>query len=247
MLANQGRAVPEGSVYQKYISGKPCSFSFVTDGRDCLVLGITEQLTVARSYTGRDFGYGGSLFPLESGDQKKLFETVVDIARWLTAHYGLRGLNGVDFILHGEDCWVIEVNPRYSASMELFEQAYGFPMVKLHVLACNGGWQEVKRVVERLPVERTLCQPERIWVKKVIYTRRRKLVRPASCGWKDEQVQTWGRQWHDRGLRDLPFPGDVILARKPVATVIASGATRADSLKNSDVLSALMGSQLSPA
>jgi predicted ATP-grasp superfamily ATP-dependent carboligase len=247
VLAGQGGTVPEGSVYQEHISGKPCSFTFVADGSNCLVLGITEQLTVARSYTGRDFGYAGNLFPLETGDQKRLFETVAGITRWLTASYGLRGLNGVDFILHGEDCWVIEVNPRYSASMELFELAYGFPMIKLHVLACSGGWQEVMRVMERLPGGITLCQPEGIWVKKVIYTRTPRLVRPKSCGWKNEQVQTWAQRMHAQGLRDLPYPGEFIPARKPVATAIASGATRAECLKKLNRLSALMRSQLAPA
>ncbi len=212
VLADRGGAVPEGSVYQEYISGKPCSFSFVTDGSDCVVLGITEQLIVTRSYTGRKFGYAGNLFPLETGNQKKLLETVTGIAHWLTTNYRLTGLNGVDFILHGEDCWVIEVNPRYSASMELFERAYEVSMIKLHVLACSGGWQEVKKVVERLPEELTLCQQEHIWIKKVIYTRRRRTVQPLSYESKDEQMRTWACRMHARGLRDIPFPGEVIPA-----------------------------------
>lgn len=242
--ADQEGIAPEGSVYQEYINGKPCSFSFVTDGRSCLVLGITEQLTAARSYSGWDFGYAGNIFPLPNGNQKKLLDTVSSLARWLTAHYALRGLNGVDFILHGEECWVIEVNPRYSSSMELFDRAYVCPMAKLHVLACSGNWPEVEKEVEHLPVV-TLRQPERIWIKRVIYTRTSKRVSLSSSDSKDEQL--WARHMHARGLRDLPFPGDVIPARRPVATALASSATREGCFKNSNVLSALMMSQLTPA
>lgn len=245
--ADQRRTIPEGSVFQEYISGKPCSFSFVSDGNNCLILGITEQLIAAKSYTGRDFGYVGNLFPLETSDQKKLYETVASIARWLTANYGLKGLNGVDFILQGEDCWVIEVNPRYSASMELFERAYEFPMVKLHVLACRGDWQEVKRLVEGLTIERTFCQPKCVWIKKVIYTKKSKRALPTRGEWTDEQMQAWACRMHDRGLRDLPYPGDVIGARRPVATAIVSGASKAECVNKSDALSALMMRQLSPA
>jgi predicted ATP-grasp superfamily ATP-dependent carboligase len=245
--ASQDESAREGSICQEYISGKPCSFTFVADGSHCLVLGITEQLIAAKSSTGREFGYAGNLFPLTTGETRKLYETAVGIAGWLTAKYGLRGLNGVDFILRGKDCWVIEVNPRYSASMELLERAYGFPVIRLHLLACSGDWQEVKSIVERLPVELTLSQPECIWGKKVIYTRMPKLVRPTYCGEKkEEHEQTWARRMHARGLRDLPFPGEIIRARNPVATATASGATRADCLKTLERLSLLMRSQLSP-
>ena len=243
-FAGKAEAVSANSVYQEYLSGRPCSFTFVADGDNSLVLGTTEQLVGSKSSTGRAFGYAGNLFPLPCGDPAKLLETVSRIARWLTSCYGLRGLNGVDFVLHDQDVWVIEVNPRYSASMELLERAYELPMIELHLLACCGNWQKVKQMVEALPVKYPPVQPGRIWGKRVIYTAARKLVRPIFCGEKEEEARAWARRMHARGFRDLPFPGDVISGRNPVATVIASGTTRANCLKKLNSLSRLMRSQL---
>lgn len=240
VLKDQQNAVPEGSVLQEYISGQSCSFTFVSDGRNCAVLGITEQIVGARSCTGRMFGWGGNIFPLQSREQKAIRDAVADIASHLASSYGLKGLNGVDFILQGKNCWVIEVNPRYSASMELLEQAYRLPMIKLHVLACSGNWKEVKREVDRLPEVRCF------WAKQVVYTRTRMLACPAALRGSSGDERTWARGMYAQGLRDLPYPGDVISSRSPVATAVASGASREDCLRKMASLSALMRSQLSP-
>jgi predicted ATP-grasp superfamily ATP-dependent carboligase len=50
---------------------------------------------------------------------------------------------------------------------------------------------------------------------------------------------------HTEGLRDLPFPGDLIPAKKPVATAIAAGANREDCLNRLEAISSLMRNQLS--
>ena len=41
----------------------------------------------------------------------------------LAAAFGLRGPFGVDFIWDGERAWVVEVNPRPTASLEVIEAA----------------------------------------------------------------------------------------------------------------------------
>ena len=43
----------------------------------------------------------------------------------VTRDFGLVGLNGIDFIARAGVPWPIEVNPRYSASMELLERRCG--------------------------------------------------------------------------------------------------------------------------
>ena len=52
--------------------------------------------------------------------------------------FGLKGLNGIDFLLTADDePMFLEVNPRYSASMELFAAAMA-DLFSLHVKACQG-------------------------------------------------------------------------------------------------------------
>jgi predicted ATP-grasp superfamily ATP-dependent carboligase len=237
----EGVPIPAGSVYQEFVSGNCCSFSFVSDGSNSLVLGITEQFALGKPFTGRRYGYAGNLFPLQCDNPRKLLADVTSIAQWLTVEYKLVGLNGVDFILHGDECWVIEVNPRYSASMELFERAYGSSMIKVHLLACSGRWREVESVVQEMCVEEVLSNSECFWGKKVIYTRKRKQVLLQNS---KRESEAWARELLAHGLRDLPFLGDVIPARRPVATAIASGATREECLKKLEDASGLMQSNL---
>jgi predicted ATP-grasp superfamily ATP-dependent carboligase len=244
-LKNPGEAVPEGCICQEYIAGRQCSFTFVADGRDAFVLGITEQLTGTRSFNGREFGYAGSLFPLEVDEPKKVFTAAAWIASWLTASYGLRGLNGVDFIFDGENCWVIEVNPRYSASMELLDLAYGVSLFEFHMLASGGKWQDVKQLVGRLPIEQTFYQPRSIWGKKVIYTRSNVRIRPLQPDQYGSEWE-WAHGMHKLGLRDLPFPGEVIPAGNPVATAVAWGWCKTECLERLELTSQLMRNQLDP-
>jgi predicted ATP-grasp superfamily ATP-dependent carboligase len=49
------------------------------------------------------------------------------------------GLFGVDFILNGDEVWLIEVNPRYTASVEIVERCTGVRAIVEHVAACVGG------------------------------------------------------------------------------------------------------------
>ena len=52
----------------------------------------------------------------------------------------LKGLFGIDFILDDETgkLWTLEVNPRYTASTEIYERAFDWPLIRWHVDACCG-------------------------------------------------------------------------------------------------------------
>ena len=53
--------------------------------------------------------------------------------------FGLVGVNGIDFIVRDNRPWPIEVNPRWCASMELVERAYGLSVFETHASACTSG------------------------------------------------------------------------------------------------------------
>src|ERR1700741_2296856 len=53
-------------------------------------------------------------------------------AKTLSEVAGVRGLFGIDFILNSDIPWLVEVNPRYTASMEVIEFGNGVPMLALH-------------------------------------------------------------------------------------------------------------------
>ena len=61
------------------------------------------------------------------------------IARAVAKEFELVGVNGIDFIAADGVPYPIEVNPRWCASMELVERAYGVSMFGLHAAACTAG------------------------------------------------------------------------------------------------------------
>ena len=97
---------------------------------------------------------------------------------------------------------MLEVNPRYCASMELVERASGASLFGLHRAACRG---------ELLP---SAALGPGVWGKAIVYATRT-VAAPDTTAWLDE------------GVRDVPHPGEVIRAGHPICTVLASGSTRA--------------------
>ena len=130
-----------GFVLQQYVPGRPCSAAFVANGRDALLLGICEQLIGRPEFGGGDFAYCGNLYPLsgyEGAAGAGLVGDLTAMVSALTREYGLVGLNGLDFVLSEGQAWPVEVNPRYSASMELVETATGLSMFDWHVRSTLG-------------------------------------------------------------------------------------------------------------
>ncbi len=205
-----GTPVPRGFLVQEYLPGIPASASFVADGERCVILGLTEQLIGRPELDAPGFAYCGNILPLsEARDPEKgpaILQQVQEIAQLLTRSFGLVGVNGFDWILADGEVVVLEVNPRYSASMELIEQAYGLPIFDLHVRAVLEGQLpsfDLAAHVGKGP----FCG------KAILYARER-FYAPDT------------RDWLQRGIRDVPHPGEEMPRGGPVCTLFASAPTR---------------------
>ncbi|MBA7610819.1 hypothetical protein ES703_18033 [subsurface metagenome] len=192
-------------ILQEYIEGIPASAAFVADGRDCVLLGVTEQLIEER------FKWAGNILPLKlpSKQTDSFLHTVEYIASRLTRAFHLRGVNGFDFQLIGEGrrlkpC-LIEVNPRYTASMELMEQAYGLNIFDLHV---RSFWGELPSFSLRERIHKT-----GFFGKRIVYADSTAMM-PETSGWRAG------------GRKDVPFPGERIKPGHPVCTVFARAGSR---------------------
>jgi predicted ATP-grasp superfamily ATP-dependent carboligase len=184
---------------QERIEGVLASASFVADGQRAVVLGIARGLAGDPAFGARGHRYCGSVYPF-SADQA-LLDRMSAIAEVATAAFGLVGLNGIDFVLREGEPYVLEINPRYCASMELIERGRGISMFEAHVAGCGHALPAPARVV-----------PRDVLGKAVVYARRDVVVGDS-------------RPWLQRDdVRDVPFPGDHIRRGQPVCTVFARGA-----------------------
>jgi uncharacterized protein len=196
-----GTPIPRSMYLQQRISGAPGSISFAADGVTTAVLGVSRQLVGDKRFGGGPFRYCGSLlWPLDSplfSRQTRLIETAARIAAVLTRELGLVGLNGIDFIARSGVPYAIEVNPRYSASMELIERAHGVSLFGIHAKSCAGHMPE------------PLGCAGAVQGKAIVFARQ-------------DAVVSRSRLWMSRTwLADVPRPGEYIGQGRPICTVFA--------------------------
>ena len=134
--------MPRRAYLQQRIAGVPGSVVFAADGRHAVVLGLTRQLVGEPAFGASGFRYCGSLLASRAEPlferQPELLARAASLAEAVTEAFGLRGVNGIDFIARDGVPYPIEVNPRYSASMELVERATRASLFAVHVDACAG-------------------------------------------------------------------------------------------------------------
>ena len=102
---------------------------------DAQVFSVTHQLSGDPAFGAQGFAYVGNL--LIANPDAELLKRLNLLARALTQAFGLVGLNRIDFVLNSEQVSILEVNPRYSASMELVEEALKVSLLEWHTAGCR--------------------------------------------------------------------------------------------------------------
>lgn len=189
------RRVRAGSYFQRFEKGRGLSALFLADGRRARVIGFNEQWT-APARRGRPFLYGGAvggiaLPPAVESDLRAKLDVLV-------AATGLVGLNGIDFLLRGDEWLALEVNPRPTATVELYDPDYPHGLFDWHLRACEG----------ELPGHP--ARPRAARAHAVVYAA--------------NNVQLSAAFLFPDWCRDLPDPGTRFAPGDPVCTVHAAAA-----------------------
>lgn len=121
--------------WQCYCPGAPVAAVFVAGTQQTTLLGVTRQLIGVDWAGAGGFRYCGSIGPLRLG--RPLTEQVEHVGNVLSRQFNLRGLFGVDGVISDDKFWTIEVNPRYTASVEILERAGCDAPIALHAAACG--------------------------------------------------------------------------------------------------------------
>jgi predicted ATP-grasp superfamily ATP-dependent carboligase len=83
-----------------------------------------------------DFRYGGAISGARPDESEQ--HSMEETARRLTAALGLRGVNGLDFVLARGRALLLELNARPPATLELYERALPGGGLRTHLDACRG-------------------------------------------------------------------------------------------------------------
>lgn len=116
----------------QYIAGKELEVDAICDGKDVLIPGIMEHIERTGVHSGDSISRYPSSF---LGDT---VEHIIDITEKLALGTKTLGLINIQFILKGEDIYIIEVNPRSSRTVPYISKVTGIPMVGLATRCCLG-------------------------------------------------------------------------------------------------------------
>jgi predicted ATP-grasp superfamily ATP-dependent carboligase len=209
-----GQRPPRDPYFQERIAGSPGSILFAADGRRAVPLGLSRLLAGERAFGATGFRYSGSILVGRGdavfADDERLCARAVALAEAITRAFGLVGVNGIDFIARRGTPYLIEVNPRYTAAMELVERAYGLSIFDIHARACAGGLPAFDLAAARH------APPPRAIGKAILYARGDIVFRDT-------------RPWlEDDSVRDISAPGQRCRRGQPICTIFAAGSDAAE-------------------
>lgn len=182
--------------YQRPIQGEACSILFLANATDIQTIGF-NTLQTSDHDKAQPYLFAGAINRAPFNQAQCAIAS--EYAFKLTDSFGLRGLNSMDFIWDGESIFVLEVNPRPSATLSLYDEDYPEGLVSKHIKACQG-------VLSGAPIE----GPVRIF--KIIYAQKDMEIKPDFV-------------WAE-GCADKANPGTRINAGEPVCSLYAEGESR---------------------
>jgi predicted ATP-grasp superfamily ATP-dependent carboligase len=211
------RATRENAVFQRRVDGWSTAVILALDSQRSEVLGNTLQLHgEGLPSKGKPWQYLGSLSP--SIISAELVEQFIRLRDLLARQFGLRGLVGVDAIVDTHNrLWIMEVNPRYTASVEVVERMTGRSSIEAHLAACGfANWESFGSPI-RLDVN---VPARRSFGKAIVYAKRAVVVTDAFHRWAMSHSTVDMAMQH---FADIPPAGEVIANGRPVLTVFADG------------------------
>ena len=191
--ATAADAVPT-DYFQRRLEGPALSVLFVANGHRTAIIGFNTLWTTG-SEPDTCFLFAGAINRAALTDSQR--ETVQRYVSRLVQAVSLKGLNSLDFMLENGDIRVLEINPRPSATLSLYDADYPQGLLHLHVAACQGHLPHPVPVPGPVRAFRVVCAPTAFEF-------------PAHFHWPE-------------GYADLPMPGTRIEPGQPVCSVLAEG------------------------
>jgi predicted ATP-grasp superfamily ATP-dependent carboligase len=185
-----------GIYYQRRLAGAAVSALFVANGADARVLGFSEQWTSPSSKSL--WRYGGAARPAELS--QAVARKMESAARSVARRFKVRGLASADFLVEDGAAFLLEINPRAGATLDIFDFG-ATPLLRLHVEAVTAG---------TLPT--AALKFDDAMASAIVYAKRASVTRP-NMVWPD---------W----TADRPKSSEWIDKYGPICTVLARAGTK---------------------
>jgi predicted ATP-grasp superfamily ATP-dependent carboligase len=196
----QAGQTPGDNFYlQEFIEGESRAAVFLANGREVSLIGVSQQLIGESFLNAAAYAYCGSIGPLAIADEERAQWQL--IGHSLTSEFGLRGLFCLDAIVREGSVYPLEINPRYSASVEILELAMNLPLLLAHRQACLG------------ELLKSYTDPGRMWAKAYLFA-----AEDLRC--PEDLSSIYSAAESRITTADIPVPGSMIAQGHPLMTIL---------------------------
>ncbi|RDW18136.1 carbamoyl-phosphate synthase large subunit [Oceanobacillus arenosus] len=116
-----------------YLPGLECEMDVISDGSNIVIPGIMEHIEKAGVHSGDSI----SVFPpITITEQMK--DQMVEMASKISKTVPIIGIMNIQFVIHQDIIYVLEVNPRSSRTVPLMSKVTGIPIIEWAVRAQLG-------------------------------------------------------------------------------------------------------------
>lgn len=121
------KITPEHPVLvDKYLFGKELEVDAICDGETVLIPGIMEHIERAGVHSGDSI----AVYPTRSLNKEQK-DKMISYTTKLALALNVKGLINIQYVMHDEEIYVLEVNPRSSRTIPYMSKITGIPMVNL--------------------------------------------------------------------------------------------------------------------
>jgi uncharacterized protein len=207
---------------QEVLDGPTIGATFLSSQHGVILIGAMVNETIGPNHFMPEFTYSGSSGPVGVSEEEK--RRLIQLGQIVTSKSGLVGLWQVDFLRRQTGLHLLEINPRWSASMELFQWLWQLPLTHWHarcVRGCvtNDEWSSWSNAIERNASDSN----KKSGRKTIAYSKDTFEV-------TNEQSEMWFQhRWHclsespethkvPHGYADIPRPGTIVHPTQPILT-----------------------------
>ena len=230
LLADSGE-----SYLQQFVEGPSFSAVYLALPDEVVFVGLSQQLVGESFLNAGEFEYCGSIGPigneapeLHGKLNQDTIELVKSCGRVLERTANLRVLFGIALVVADGIPFVVEVNPRYTASVEVFERSLSLPLVAWHVQACTKV-DSLDPAMLKAAIDKRYASPHLLTGKGIFFSPCDLTIGDLHSGSLEDSI-----------IADIPYPKTSIANGSPICTFIVTG----DSLESSRGLLCRAAAQL---
>ncbi|MBC1406211.1 ATP-grasp domain-containing protein, partial [Listeria welshimeri] len=110
----------------RYVKGQEVEVDAISDGKDVLIPGIMEHIERAGVHSGDSI----AVYPAQSLSQN-VKQLITEYTTKLATGLGVVGMLNIQYVVSGEEVFVIEVNPRSSRTAPFLSKITDIPMANV--------------------------------------------------------------------------------------------------------------------